>query len=87
MTGTREEWLGARLELLEAEKELTRRSVERSSRAGTCFALGALICMTAGTILQKGINQSPLQVLPLQYATSLLRLVFRKPVADPRPKK
>jgi len=26
MTGTREEWLGARLELLEAEKELTRRS-------------------------------------------------------------
>src|SRR5271170_4169693 len=26
MTGTREEWLAARLELLEAEKELTRRS-------------------------------------------------------------
>jgi predicted dithiol-disulfide oxidoreductase (DUF899 family) len=25
-TGTREEWLAARLELLEAEKELTRRS-------------------------------------------------------------
>jgi predicted dithiol-disulfide oxidoreductase (DUF899 family) len=28
MTGTREEWLSARLELLEAEKELTRRSDE-----------------------------------------------------------
>ena len=28
MTGTRQEWLGARLELLEAEKELTRRSDE-----------------------------------------------------------
>src|SRR6266436_5737217 len=28
MTGTREEWLAARLELLEAEKELTRRSDE-----------------------------------------------------------
>jgi predicted dithiol-disulfide oxidoreductase (DUF899 family) len=27
-TGTREEWLSARLELLEAEKELTRRSDE-----------------------------------------------------------
>ena len=27
-TGTREEWLAARLELLEAEKELTRRSDE-----------------------------------------------------------
>ena len=28
MTGKREEWLAARLELLEAEKELTRRSDE-----------------------------------------------------------
>src|SRR5438874_12865786 len=28
LTGTREEWLAARLELLEAEKELTRRSDE-----------------------------------------------------------
>src|SRR5580700_9024623 len=28
MTGTREEWLSARLELLKAEKELTRRSDE-----------------------------------------------------------
>jgi len=27
-TGTREEWLAARLELLEAEKDLTRRSDE-----------------------------------------------------------
>ena len=27
-TGTREEWLAARLELLEAERELTRRSDE-----------------------------------------------------------
>jgi predicted dithiol-disulfide oxidoreductase (DUF899 family) len=31
-TGTREEWLAARLELLEAEKELTRRSDELSRR-------------------------------------------------------
>jgi drug/metabolite transporter (DMT)-like permease len=53
--------------------------VERSSTAGTCFALGALICMTAGTILQKGINQSPLQVLPLQYATSLLLCLLITP--------
>jgi predicted dithiol-disulfide oxidoreductase (DUF899 family) len=28
LTGTREEWLAARLELLDAEKELTRRSDE-----------------------------------------------------------
>ncbi len=32
MTGTREEWLAARLELLEAEKELTRRSDELAKR-------------------------------------------------------
>jgi predicted dithiol-disulfide oxidoreductase (DUF899 family) len=32
MTGTREEWLAARLDLLEAEKELTRRSDELARR-------------------------------------------------------
>jgi predicted dithiol-disulfide oxidoreductase (DUF899 family) len=32
MTGTREEWLAARLELLEVEKELTRRSDELAQR-------------------------------------------------------
>jgi predicted dithiol-disulfide oxidoreductase (DUF899 family) len=31
-TGTREEWLAARLELLDAEKELTRRSDELARR-------------------------------------------------------
>jgi predicted dithiol-disulfide oxidoreductase (DUF899 family) len=31
-TGTREEWLSARLELLDAEKELTRRSDELAQR-------------------------------------------------------
>jgi predicted dithiol-disulfide oxidoreductase (DUF899 family) len=32
MTGTRQEWLAARLALLEAEKELTRRSDELARR-------------------------------------------------------
>ena len=32
MTGTRDEWLAARLELLEAEKELTRRGAELARR-------------------------------------------------------
>ena len=32
LTGTRKEWLAARLELLEAEKELTRRSDELARR-------------------------------------------------------
>ena len=35
MTGTRQEWLNARLELLEAEKELTRRSDEVAQRRQT----------------------------------------------------
>ena len=34
-TGTREEWLAERLELLEAEKELTRRSDELCRRPNT----------------------------------------------------
>ena len=38
-TGTRKEWLAARLELLKAEKELTRRSDEVASTAGA--ALGS----------------------------------------------
>ena len=44
----------------------------RFSTLGMLFALGALICVTAGAILQKHIAQSPAQVLPLQYAGSLV---------------
>ena len=42
-TGTRKEWLAARLKLLEAEKKLTRRSDELAAfhvRAGTGRPLG-----------------------------------------------
>ena len=39
-TGTREEWLTARLELLKAEKELTRRS-ERAGAATARVAVGS----------------------------------------------
>jgi drug/metabolite transporter (DMT)-like permease len=53
--------------------------LEQSPIAGTYFAIGALICMTIGAILQKGINQPPLQILPLQYATSLLLCVMITP--------
>lgn len=44
----------------------------RFSAHGTGYALGALLCMTLGAIAQKGLSQSPLQALPLQYAVSLL---------------
>jgi len=42
MTGTREEWLAARLALLEAEKELTRRSDELARRK--CPLIGGAAC-------------------------------------------
>src|SRR5215469_7839034 len=35
--------------------------------------------MTMGAILQKGINQAPLEVLPLQYAVSLLLCILVTP--------
>ncbi|KDE41035.1 Permease of the drug/metabolite transporter (DMT) superfamily [Nitrincola lacisaponensis] len=39
---------------------------------GVLFALGALTAITTGSLLQKGEKQSPLAVLPLQYAMTLL---------------
>lgn len=38
---------------------------------GMLFAVGALACMTTGAILQKRLEQPPVDVLPLQYAVSL----------------
>ena len=40
-TGTRKEWLAARLELLEAEKELTRRSDELARDGRNCRGFGS----------------------------------------------
>ncbi|BDD91603.1 DMT family transporter [Pandoraea sp. XJJ-1] len=40
----------------------------RLSAAGSLWALAALACMTLGTLAQKGSRQTPLDVLPLQYA-------------------
>lgn len=42
-----------------------------TSFAGAALALAALLCMTAGAILQKQIKQAPIDVLPLQNAVSL----------------
>ncbi|MBH3291364.1 DMT family transporter [Serratia marcescens] len=46
--------------------------VAHFSLSGMLFAFIALGCMTAGTLLQKGMTQPPLAVLPLQYAVGLL---------------
>ncbi len=40
--------------------------------SGVLFALAALTAITTGSLLQKGEKQSPLAVLPLQYAMTLL---------------
>jgi len=49
--------------------------VARSTFWGTCFGLGALGCITAGAILQKGVTEQPAEVLPLQYSMSLMLCV------------
>ncbi|MGV2865191.1 DMT family transporter [Achromobacter sp. AGC39] len=49
----------------------------RFSMAGMGFAFAALVSMTVGAMLQKRIDQPPLDVMPLQYAVSLaLCLLF-----------
>lgn len=49
------------------------------SESGIAFALGALFCMTVGTLLQKRIHQEPVVVLPLQYVVTLLILICFAP--------
>jgi drug/metabolite transporter (DMT)-like permease len=44
----------------------------RFSAAGMLLAFAALGCMTAGAIWQKGVQQTPMEVLPTQYGISLL---------------
>jgi drug/metabolite transporter (DMT)-like permease len=43
-----------------------------TSAGGTAFGLAALLCITVGALLQKRIEQAPIDVLPLQNAVSLL---------------
>ncbi|BEM86175.1 membrane protein [Serratia marcescens] len=53
--------------------------VANFSPSGMLFAFIALGCMTAGTLLQKGMAQPPLAVLPLQYAIGLLMCALALP--------
>uniref|UniRef100_UPI0018445A52 DMT family transporter n=1 Tax=Ramlibacter sp. TaxID=1917967 RepID=UPI0018445A52 len=43
----------------------------RFGAVGLLFALGALVSISAGTLMQKRLDQAPAVVLPLQYAVSL----------------
>lgn len=49
------------------------------SLLGIGYALAALVCITTGAIVQKGIQQPPLQTLPLQYVITLLVLALWAP--------
>lgn len=42
------------------------------STTGIAFALGSLASMTIGAILQKSVQQTPAEVLPLQYGAALV---------------
>ncbi|MET1079668.1 MAG: DMT family transporter [Pseudomonas sp.] len=46
--------------------------LSRFAPLGILFALGALVSMTLGAILQKRVQQAPAEVLPLQYGVTLL---------------
>lgn len=51
----------------------------RFSLLGIGLSLAALLCITVGSIFQKGIQQSPMDVLPLQYAVGLLMCALVAP--------
>lgn len=53
--------------------------VAHFSPSGMLFAFIALGSMTTGTLLQKGMTQPPLAVLPLQYAIGLLMCALALP--------
>jgi drug/metabolite transporter (DMT)-like permease len=54
-------------------------ALTRFSVTGIAFALAALGCMTIGAIFQKGLRQKAVEVLPLQYGTSLLLCILFVP--------
>jgi hypothetical protein len=56
MTGTRKEWLTARLELLEAEKELTRRSDELAQRRQELPSPTTSWCLTSLTLTHERVR-------------------------------
>lgn len=56
----------------------------RFGAGGLGFALASLAAMTAGTLMQKGSDQAPADVLPLQYGVSLLLCLALLPSAPLR---
>ena len=50
-------------------------------RTGTTFAVAALLCITAGSILQKRTEQAPTEIMPLQLGASVLLCLAFAPFA------
>jgi drug/metabolite transporter (DMT)-like permease len=56
----------------------------RLGAAGLAWAFTALACITIGTLMQKQLAQSPLEVMPLQYAVALALCLAVIPLGEPR---
>lgn len=56
----------------------------RLGMAGLAWGFTALACITAGTLMQKRLAQSPLEVMPLQYAVALVLCLAVVPVGEAR---
>lgn len=54
------------------------------STLGLWYAGGALLCITIGTLMQKHIKQAPQQILPLQYAITLIMCLAFLPTEEIR---
>lgn len=54
-------------------------ALTRLSVAGIAYACAALASMTGGALLQKRVRQAPMEVMPLQYAVSLVLCLLFAP--------
>lgn len=61
-----------------------RLSTDGLSTLGLWYAGGALLCITIGTLMQKRIKQAPQQILPLQYAITLIMCLAFLPTEEIR---
>lgn len=52
------------------------------SMLGVWYAIGALFCITVGTLMQKRIAQKPQRILPLQYAITIVICLLFLPTEE-----
>ncbi|HIW07577.1 MAG TPA: hypothetical protein H9889_09685, partial [Candidatus Ignatzschineria merdigallinarum] len=52
------------------------------SMLGIWYAIGALLCITIGTLMQKRIAQKPQRILPLQYAITIVICLLFLPTEE-----